>query len=102
MIINHRSDNRGVLPLFIGSITQIGILLSASKVFLRRAMPLFRILLPALIAGFGGLLAVVLVGASFGPNNFIYCFFNALTLGILGERYALAPHLFMRYARFGQ
>ena len=86
-----------VYLLFMASIAQIGVLLAVSKVVLKRALPLARILVPALLAGFGGLLAVVIAEAPFGPNNFIYCFLNALALAVLSERYAL-----LRYYRYGE
>ncbi len=91
-----------IYPMFMASIAQIGILFAASKVFLRQAVPLVRILLPAGVAGFGGLLAVVIAKAPFGPHNFLYCFLNALGLCLISERYALMPYTFVRYSRFGE
>ena len=91
-----------IYPMFMASIAQIGILFAASKVILRQAVPLVRILLPAGIAGFGGLLAVVAAKAPFGPHNFLYCFLNALGLCLISERYALMPFTFVRYSRFGE
>lgn len=96
----HYSSHTEVYPLFMGSIAQLGLLFAASRVFMRRAMPAARILIPAAIAGFGGLLAVVIAKNPFGPNNFLYCFLNTLALCLLSERYTLAPNIFMRHARF--
>jgi len=98
----HPQYSNEIYPLFMASIAQIGLLMAACKIILRRSKPLARILLLAVLSGFGGLLAVVVAGVQFGPNNFIYCFLNALMLGLLSERFALAPHIFMRYARFGE
>lgn len=91
-----------IYPMFMASIAQIGLLFASSKVILRQAVPLVRILLPTGIAGFGGLLAVVIAKAPFGPHNFLYCFLNALGLCLISERYALMPNTFVRYSRFGE